>query len=113
MRDETSVVEDKANAAAAADDTQSRDKKEQPFRLRSARVPLPDKSYRRMSKKQLADVVRTQLMQQMTNNPMDQDFYSQVYTARKGEAWQGMGFPGEESSRGRLFRNEDGTPRML
>jgi hypothetical protein len=50
-------------------------------------------------------------MNLMTKNPMDEDFYFQVYSARKGEPWKGAGFPGENSSgfKHSIYRNNDGT----
>lgn len=67
-----------------------------------------------MGFKDLADVIRMQLMQLQTKNPMDDDFYYQVYSARKGEPWKGLGFPGENTNRMKenVYRNADGSSVM-
>eukprot|EP00474_Spongospora_subterranea_P001098 CRZ01556.1 hypothetical protein [Spongospora subterranea] len=66
-----------------------------------------------MSHSEISIVIRQSLQQLQTKNPMDDDFYYQVYTSRQGGPWKGVGLPGIEVSGPLMvnrFRNADGTP---
>eukprot|EP00475_Leptophrys_vorax_P034186 TRINITY_DN548_c0_g1_i24.p1 TRINITY_DN548_c0_g1~~TRINITY_DN548_c0_g1_i24.p1 ORF type:complete len:580 (-),score=117.08 TRINITY_DN548_c0_g1_i24:1270-2970(-) len=95
-------------------DSKNDDHPKSSIRIKSLHLPLPKKKFKRVSPKELADVIRLQLMNLMAKNPMDEDFYFQVYSARNGEPWKGIGFPGEKSTgfKENIYRNPDGTPKL-
>ena len=86
------------------------------IRSRSARyVPLPQKKFKRMSKLNMAYVIRSQLSHLQSSDPFADDFYYQVYTARKGQPEQNSRFPtlGAFARKANpSFRNPDGTPKL-
>ena len=52
--------------------------------FRKVYVPLPKNRFKYMSHAEISIVIRQQLQQLQTKNPMDDDFYYQVFTARQG-----------------------------
>jgi hypothetical protein len=76
------------------------------------RIPLPRTArFALMGTHDLEFVLRSQLMQLSSKNPMNDDFYFQVMNARKGGRYRGSGFPlAAATNRVNPFRNADGTP---
>lgn len=113
--EEKDSIGDKDNSAEEEEGTSKTRPKGTFAKLRYVRIPLPRKRFKRMNFKEIADVIRVSLMRMQTKNPMDDDFYYQVYSARKGEPWKGVGFPGENVSglaKANNYRYEDGTPKL-
>jgi hypothetical protein len=77
------------------------------------RIPLPRTRFAMMSHSDMEFVLRSQLMQLQSKNPMNDDFYFQVINARKGGRYRGSGFPlAASTNKANPFRNTDGTPSM-
>jgi hypothetical protein len=78
-------------------------------------LPLPRHRFDTMTRQDLVYVLRMQLNQLETSDPFSDDFYFQVFNARKGKRGIRKGFPtlGQLSKRHTTQqRNPDGTPKL-
>ena len=97
---------------------QQQQQQQRPPRRNAKFIPLPNKQFAKMNKAEIASVIKLQLNHLSSSDPLADDFYSQVYNARKGKVnpsvlenttafWNIFQFKNDQA------RNPDGTPRLM
>eukprot|EP01083_Nonionella_stella_P281893 959398_1 len=78
-------------------------------------MPLPKQRFCWMTHKEIEMILRKQLYHSQSQDPMADDFYAQVWNARQGGEWKGVGIPQFGSVKVQdmsTYRNPDGSPKL-